>query len=157
MYYSLLGRDVEHEVVPFMQYSGIGMTVWSPLAGGFLSGKYTRDNLKSSENRLSGFDLFPHDKEFGFKLVERLRDIAKQHDSSVAQVSLAWLLSKQVVSSIIIGATKLSQLEDNLKAVDVKLTDAEISELDEKTVPVATYPNWFNSRTVDPKHKEALG
>jgi len=157
MYYSLLGRDVEHEVVPFMQYSGIGMTVWSPLAGGFLSGKYTRENLKSSENRLSGFDLFPHDKEFGFRLVERLRDIAKQHDSSVAQVSLAWLLSKQVVSSIIIGATKLSQLEDNLKAVDVKLTDAEIAELDEKTVPVATYPNWFNSRTVDPKHKEALG
>ena len=157
MYYSLLGRDVEHEVVPFLQYHGLGMTVWSPLAGGFLSGKYTRENLKSQENRLSGFDLLPYDKDFGFKLVDKLRNIAKQHDASVAQISLAWLLSKAVVCSIIIGATKPHQLEDNLKAVDVKLTAAEVGELDAMTAPAPLYPNWFNVMTTDAKHKEALG
>ncbi|HET9130566.1 MAG TPA: aldo/keto reductase, partial [Terriglobia bacterium] len=77
MHYALTGRDVEHEVVPFMQHAGLGMTVWSPLAGGFLSGKYTRENLKDPENRLSGFDLLPFDKEMGFKLVDRLREIGK--------------------------------------------------------------------------------
>jgi len=70
MYYSLVGRDVEHEIAPFMRYAGLGMTVWSPLAGGFLSGKYTRENLKDSENRLAGFDFLPFDKEAGFKVVE---------------------------------------------------------------------------------------
>jgi aryl-alcohol dehydrogenase-like predicted oxidoreductase len=157
MYYSLLGRDVEHEVVPFMEYAHLGMTVWSPLAGGFLSGKYTRDNLKAEENRLSGFDLLPYDKEFGFKLVEKLREIGKQHNASVAQISLAWLLARPVVASIIVGATKPHQLEDNLKSVDVKLTDAEVAELDTMTAPTPLYPNWFNAMTTDVKHKEALG
>jgi aryl-alcohol dehydrogenase-like predicted oxidoreductase len=156
MYYSLLGRDVEHEVIPFLQYHGLGMTIWSPLAGGFLSGKYTRENLKSSENRLSGFDLLPYDKEFGFKLVEKLREIGQEHRASVAQIALAWLLSKPVVSSIIVGATKPHQLEDNLKAVDVKLTAAEVADLDKMTAPTPIYPNWFNAMTVDAKHKEAL-
>jgi len=157
MYYSLLGRDVEHEVVPFMQYAGLSMTVWSPLAGGFLSGKYTRDNLKAEENRLSGFDLLPFDKEFGFKLVEKIREIGKQRDASVAQIALAWLLAKKVVASIIVGATKPHQLEDNLKSVHVKLTDAELAELDTLTAPTPIYPNWFNAVTTDVKHKEALG
>jgi len=157
MYYSLLGRDVEHDVVPFLQYHGLSMTVWSPLAGGFLSGKYTRESLKSSENRLSGFDLLPYDKEFGFKLVEKLRGIAQQHKASVAQAALAWLLSKPVVASIIVGATKEQQLEDNLKAVDVKLASAELADLDAMTAPAPLYPNWFNAMTTDAKQKEALG
>ena len=157
MYYSLLGRDVEHEIVPFMEYAHLSMTVWSPLAGGFLSGKYTRENLKAEENRLSGFDLLPYDKEFGFKLVEKLRDIARRHDASVAQASLAWLLTKRVVASIIIGATKLHQLDDNLKSVNVKLSDEEIANLNAATAPTPLYPNWFNTMTVDAKHKEALG
>ena len=71
LYYSLVGRDVEHELVPFLHFAGLSMTVWSPLAGGFLSGKYTRETLKDSENRLSGFDFLPFDKEQGFKVVER--------------------------------------------------------------------------------------
>lgn len=157
MYYSLVGRDVEHDVVPFMQYAGVGMTIWSPLAGGFLSGKYTRENLADSENRLSGFDFLPFDKEAGFKLVDRLREIAERHNASVAQVALAWLLAKPVVSSIIVGASKLHQLEDNLNAVDVKLTDDEVSELDAMTNPQPVYPRWFNQNLVDARHKEILG
>jgi aryl-alcohol dehydrogenase-like predicted oxidoreductase len=156
MYYSLLGRDVEYEVVPFMKYVGIGMTVWSPLAGGFLSGKYTRENLKDEGNRLAGFDFLPYDKEFGFKVVDKLKGIANRHDASVAQISLAWLLSKPVVSSIIVGATKPHQLEDNLKSVNVKLTDSEIAELDAMTAPAPLYPNWFNAMTIDAQHKQAL-
>jgi aryl-alcohol dehydrogenase-like predicted oxidoreductase len=153
MNYSLLGRDVEHEIVPFMLDAGLGMTVWSPLAGGFLSGKYTRENLSDSENRLSGPEFLPIDKELGFKLLERMRELAKERVASVAQIALAWLLAKAVVSSIIIGATKQHQLEDNLKAVDVKLSDEEVAELDVMTAPTTQYPNWFNTNLIDAKHK----
>jgi aryl-alcohol dehydrogenase-like predicted oxidoreductase len=156
MHYALTGRDVEHDVVPFMQHAGLGMTVWSPLAGGFLSGKYTRENLKDPENRLSGFDLLPFDKEMGFKLVDRLREIGKSHNGAVAQVALAWLLSKPVVSSIIVGASKTQQLQDNLGAFDVRLSEAEIAELDGMTAPAGQYPGWFSERTVDPVHKKSL-
>ncbi len=156
MNYSLVGRDVEHEVVPLMQYTGLGMTIWSPLAGGFLSGKYTRENLKDSDNRLAGFDLLPFDKEFGFTVVEKLRSVAQDHNASVAQVALAWLLSKPVVSSIIVGASKRHQLEENLKAIEIQLREIDLTALDEPTAPTPLYPNWFNANLIDPKHQAAL-
>src|SRR5215469_9082591 len=102
MYYSLVGRDVERDVIPMMRRYGLGLTVWSPLAMGFLSGKYTRQTLSDPDNRLSGFDILPFDKEQGFKLVERMRGIAAAHDASVAQVGIAWLLARQGVTSVII-------------------------------------------------------
>lgn len=157
MNYSLLGRDVEHEVVPFMRHAGLGMTVWSPLAGGFLSGKYTPENLKGSENRLSGFDFLPFDKERGFTVVDKVREFAGRHGASVAQIALAWLLAKPVVASIILGASKLHQLEDNLKAVEVKLSEADIAVLDEMSAATPLYPNWFSANLVDAQHKAALG
>jgi aryl-alcohol dehydrogenase-like predicted oxidoreductase len=156
MYYSMVGRDVEHEIVPFMRYAGLGMTVWSPLAGGFLSGKYTRENLKDSENRLAGFDFLPFDKEAGFKVVEKMREVAERHEASAAQIAIAWLLAKPVVSSVIVGASKPHQLEDNLKAVDVKLSGAEVAELDAITAPIPLYPNWFNANLADAQHKAVL-
>jgi aryl-alcohol dehydrogenase-like predicted oxidoreductase len=157
MHYALTGRDVEHDIVPFMLHSGLSMTVWSPLSAGFLSGKYTRQTLVDPENRLSGFDIIPIDKEKGFQLLDRLREIAKAHNASVAQVALAWLLAKPVVASIIIGASKVMQLEDNLGALKVRLTDAEMADLDERTALPVQYPNWFSERTIDVAHKEALG
>jgi aryl-alcohol dehydrogenase-like predicted oxidoreductase len=157
MYYSLVGRDAEHDVVPFLKHSGLTMNVWSPLAGGFLSGKYTRENLKDDDNnRLSGPDFLPTDKELGFRVVERMREAASARGASVAQVALAWLLSKPFVSSIIVGATKLHQLEDNLKAVEVELSQEELNELDRMTAPAPLYPHWFNNNLVDAKHKEIL-
>ena len=156
MYYSLVGRDVEHEIAPFMRYAGLGMTVWSPLAGGFLSGKYTRENLKDSENRLAGFDFLPFDKEAGFKVVEMMRGIAERREASVAQIATAWLLAKPVVSSVIVGASKLHQLEDNLKAADLKLNDAEVAELDAITAPTPIYPNWFNVNLMDAQHAAVI-
>jgi len=126
------------------------------LAGGFLSGKYTRETIKDPANRLSGFDFLPMDKEKGFKLVDRLREMAKAHGASVAKVAIAWVLEKPVVASVIIGASKKHQLEDNLGAIEVRLTPTEMTELDELTAPTVQYPNWFSERTVDTVHKEAL-
>jgi aryl-alcohol dehydrogenase-like predicted oxidoreductase len=158
MYYSLLGRDVERDVIPMMQRYGVGLTAWSPLAFGFLSGKYTRQTLSDPNNRLSGFDILPFDKEQGFKLVERMRAIAAAHDASVAQVALAWLLSRHGVTSVIVGATKLSQLDDNLKAAAVTLTAAQIAELDAATALTPVYPNFFTDNiAVDRPVAEALG
>ncbi len=149
MNYSLLGRDVERDVIPMMRRYGIGMTVWSPLASGFLSGKYTRESLKDPENRFSGFDLLPFDKEQGFRLVEQMRPIARRRNASVAQVALAWLLSKDAVTSILLGASKTSQLDDNLKAIEVKLDAAEVKALDDATVLPPVYPTWFIEQLAD--------
>jgi aryl-alcohol dehydrogenase-like predicted oxidoreductase len=156
MYYSLVGRDIEHDTVPFMNNSGVGLTVWSPLAGGFLSGKYTRDNLDDPNNRLSGFDFLPHDKEWGFTVLDTVREIAQDHGATPAQVSLAWLLSQPHVSSVLVGSSKASQLDDNLSAVNLQLTSEEITKLDELTHPVPLYPNWFTTMTLDGRVVEAL-
>ena len=156
MHYSLLGRDVERDVIPMMHRYGLGLTVWSPLASGFLSGKYTRDTLTAADNRYSGFDLLPFDKEQGFQLVERMRGIATVHTASVAQVAIAWLLARGAVSSVLVGATKLHQLNDNLAATDLTLSAAEIAELDVATAPVAVYPNWFIDRLMDSQTAQAL-
>jgi aryl-alcohol dehydrogenase-like predicted oxidoreductase len=157
MYYSLVGRDIEHEVVPFVKDAGIGVMVWSPLAGGFLTGKYTRENPAGDGGRLTGFDMLPYDREKGHTVVDRLRAIGQAHQASPAQVALAWLLAKPYVTSILLGANKMSQLEDNLGASVVQLTAAEIAELDEITAPGAVYPNWFTARTADVPVKAALG
>lgn len=156
MYYSLLGRDVERDVIPMMRRYGLGLTVWSPLASGFLSGKYTRDNLNDPDNRYSGFDLLPFDKDKGFTLVDQMRKIASAHNASVAQVAIAWLLAKQAVTSVLLGASKLKQLTDNLGAVAVKLSEEEIKGLDAATLPAPVYPNWFIDNLADAKMKEAL-
>lgn len=146
MNYSLLGRDVERDVIPMLKAYGLGLTVWSPLASGFLSGKYTRENLSNPDNRFSGFDIMPFDKEKGFALVDRLRTLAGQRGASVAQVALAWLLAKPAVSSVILGASKLTQLEDNLGAAEVKLSAREVADLDVAAPLPEVYPNWFFDR-----------
>jgi aryl-alcohol dehydrogenase-like predicted oxidoreductase len=156
MHYSLLGRDVERDVIPMMQRYGLGLTVWSPLASGFLSGKYTRTNLADPANRFSGFDLLPFDKEKAFALVDEMRGIANRHQASVAQVALAWLLAKPAVTSIMLGASKRSQLDDNLGAAAMKLTADEVAALDRATEPPAVYPNWFSEKLVDATLRDAL-
>lgn len=157
MYYSLLGRDVERDVLAMMRRYGLGLVVWSPLAAGFLSGKYTRESLSDPANRYSGFDILPFDKEQGFRLVDRLRQIADAHGASVAQVALAWLLARPGVTSILLGASKAHQLDDNLGAANVALTAAEIAELDAATPLAPVYPNWFIDGLVDQPAAAALG
>ena len=156
MYYSLVGRDLEHEIVPFCQDAGIGIVVWSPLASGFLSGRYTRQDPSGGQGRLATFDMLPVDKEKGYTLVEKMRGIAAGHGATVAQVALAWLLAKPYVTSILLGASKVPQLEDNLGAERVRLSDAELAELDRETAPAALYPNWFQAGTADTRVRDAL-
>jgi len=156
MYYSLVGRDIEHEVLPFTRDAGIGTMIWSPLAGGFLSGKYTRETLKDPDNRLSGFDFLPFDKDQGFRLIDEMRPIAQAHDASVAQVALAWLLNKPGVDTILLGASKPAQLEDNLCALRVRLSLDEMRRLDELSAPATYYPAWFNGKLRDQKIDDAI-
>jgi len=142
-YYSLVGRDLEHELLPLCREEGIGVRPWSPLSGGFLSGKYKRDDPNPAGTRRSGFDFPPIDVERGFDAIEALDQIARDRGATVAQVALAWLLAQQGVTSVIIGANKMSQLEDNLKAADIKLTDSEIETLSATTAPRPIYPQWM--------------
>jgi len=156
MYYSLVGRDLEHEMVPFVEDAGIGLMIWSPLASGFLSGKYTRENPGGDGGRLTGFDIIPFDRERGYIVVEKLQEISRCHNASPAQVALAWLLSRPSVTSILVGASKLSQLQDNLGAASLELSADEIATLDALTEPVAPYPNWFNASIYDAQVRDAL-
>lgn len=157
MYYSLVARDLDHEFVPFLRATGTGMTVWSPLAGGLLSGKYSRDGVHDKETRLGGgFNFIPFDRARAFDVVDKMREIGRAHAATVAQIALAWLLAKPFVTSVILGATKMSQLEDNLQAMEVQLLDSEIAALDEMTTPAVQYPAWFTAATTDPAHKQAL-
>ncbi|MFA5939525.1 MAG: aldo/keto reductase [Sinimarinibacterium sp.] len=141
MYYSLLGRDVERDVLPMMRRYGLGLTVWSPLAYGFLSGAYTREDLSRPDNRFSGFDMLQFDKDQGFALLELMRRIAKERPASVAQVAIAWLLARSGVTSVLLGATQLQQMENNLGAVDIKLAEADLAELDAATAITPLYPS----------------
>ena len=157
MYYSLLGRDLEHEIVPFCKHAGVGICAWSPLAGGFLSGRYTRQDPTGGKGRLATFDFLPFDKEKGYDLVERMRAIAAGHKATVAQLALAWMLAKDFISVIIVGASRMNQFEDNLGAMNLKLSPAELQDLDNLTQPPAIYPNWFHQQTQDTPVTNALG
>jgi aryl-alcohol dehydrogenase-like predicted oxidoreductase len=130
--------------------------VWSPLASGFLSGKYTRENLADPNNRYSGFDLLPFDKERGFAVVELLRTIARMHECSVAQVAIAWLLTRAGVTSVLLGASKVTQLDDNLGATSIVLGADELKQLDEATALSPVYPFWFAQATADQAMSSAL-
>jgi aryl-alcohol dehydrogenase-like predicted oxidoreductase len=156
MYYSLLCRDIERDVIPMLKRNGLGLTVWSPLAFGFLSGKYTRENLKNPENRYSSLDILPFDKEHGFRLVEQMRAIATTHNSSVPKVALAWLLAQPSLTSVLVGASKLQQLEDNLGAADLQLSKADLDDLGAATALAPTYPNWYIEALSDGQMREAL-
>jgi aryl-alcohol dehydrogenase-like predicted oxidoreductase len=142
-YYSIAGRDLDREIVPLMESEKVGLLVWSPLAGGLLSGKFSRTNQKPADSRRTEFDFPIVDKERTWKILDAIAPIAKAHGCSAARVSLAWLLAKPVVTSIIIGAKRLDQLADNLAAVDLKLTPDEIKQLDEVSALPPEYPGWM--------------
>src|ERR1700726_2702207 len=141
-YYSIAGRDLERELVPLLEAEKTGLLVWSPLAGGLLSGKFSRENQKPEGSRRSEFDFPIVDKERTWKILDVMAPIAKAHNCSPARISLAWLLAKPVVTSIIIGAKRLDQLNDNLAAVDLKLTQDELRQLDEVSALAPEYPGW---------------
>jgi aryl-alcohol dehydrogenase-like predicted oxidoreductase len=156
VYYSLVGRDVEHELVPLALEAGIGLLTWSPLASGFLTGKYTRENPQGDGGRLTGFDILPYDRERGYILLDSMRQIASSHNATPAQIAIGWILTRKAVASVLLGASKLSQLEDNLAAAKLTLTADDLRTLEDLTRSAPIYPNWFNANIFDAQAKAAL-
>ena len=142
-YYSIAGRDLERDLVPLLEVEKTGLLVWSPLAGGLLSGKFSRENQKPAGTRRAEFDFPIVDKERTWKIIDAMTPIAKAHGCSPARVALAWVLAKPFVTSVIIGAKRLEQLKDNIAAVDLKLSADEIKKLDEVSALPLEYPGWM--------------
>ncbi len=147
-YYSLAGRELEREMIPLLLDQGVGLLVWSPLAGGFLSGKFTRGGTDAAGRR-ANFDFPPIDKEQAYGIVDAMRPIAAAHGATVPQVALAWLLAQPAVSSIIIGARKPEQLDDNLKSVELALSPEELKALSEASRLKVEYPVWMDNLPSD--------
>jgi aryl-alcohol dehydrogenase-like predicted oxidoreductase len=140
-YYTVAGRDLERELVPMMQSESVGLMVWSPLAGGLLSGKYSRAG--EGQGRRAAFDFPPVDKERAFDLIDLMKPMAESRGVSVAQIALSWLLHQQVVTSVIIGAKRMEQLADNIAACEVSLTGDELAQLGAASKLPAEYPGWM--------------
>lgn len=144
MYYSLVGRGLEHEFQSFAEYYNIGILVWSALAGGFLSGKYSRTNPAPAGSRFADSGVFvPFDREMGYRVIDVLAQIAERHGASPARVALAWTLARPAISSVIIAARTIEHLEDNILAVDLRLSDEETRLLDAVSDPGVPYPKWM--------------
>jgi aryl-alcohol dehydrogenase-like predicted oxidoreductase len=146
-YYTVAGRDLEREVIPMLKSEGVGLMVWSPLAGGFLSGKFTRDG--EGEGRRANFDFPPVNKERGYDVIDVLRELASAKGRSIAQLALGWLLHQPAVSTVIVGAKRPDQLADNLGAVEVEFTPDELARIDAVSKLPPEYPGWMIERQSD--------
>jgi len=142
-YYSLSTRDIERELVPLAIDQNMAIMPWSPLAGGFLSGKFTRSDATDSDSRRAKFDFPPINKDRAYDIIDVLAEIGKQHGVSVAQVALAWVRLQKGITSTIIGAKTVEQLNDNIKSIDVALSAEELKRLDEISALPAEYPGWM--------------
>lgn len=145
-YYTVAGRDLERELVPMLKSEGLGLMVWSPLAGGFLSGKYGRDQQGEADARRTKFDFPPVDKERAWDVIDVMRGIGEAKGVTVAQVALAWLLHQPQVTSVIVGAKRPDQLADNIKATEVKLSPEELAKIDAMSKLPGEYPGWMLER-----------
>jgi aryl-alcohol dehydrogenase-like predicted oxidoreductase len=145
-YYTIAGRDLERELVPMMQAEGLGLLVWSPLAGGLLSGKFNREGDGPEGARRVAFDFPPVNRDRAFDCIDAMRPIADAHGVSVARIALAYVLAKPFTTSVIIGAKTVEQLDDNLAAVDIRLTPEQLAQLDAVSALPEEYPGWMISR-----------
>src|SRR5450631_501742 len=146
-YYTIAGRDLERELLPLIKDQQIGLMVWSPLAGGLLSGKYSRDKEKDAAGRRVSFDFPPVNRDRAFDIIDQLQVMAEAKNASIAGRALAWLLQQPAVTTVIIGANKMEQLEDNLKSIDLKFTGDELEKLDKLSQLPPEYPGWMLERT----------
>ena len=153
-YYSIAGRDLENELVPMVQDQHMAILPWSPLAGGFLSGKYTRTNKPGDGSRRLNFDFPPVNQERAYDIIDVMETVAEAHDVSVARIALAWVLAKSGVTSVIIGAKNTDQLMDNIHAVDVNLTTEQLEQLDAVSATPKPYPQWMIQRQSSDRYAE---
>ena len=145
-YYAIAGRDLEREIVPMLLDQSVGLMVWSPLAGGFLSGKFKREGAGPNDARRTTFDFPPIDKARGFDVIDAMRPIAAAHGVSVARIAIAWLLHQKAVSTVIIGAKSVEQLDDNIAASDIMLSAEHLAALDAASALTPEYPAWMIDR-----------
>jgi aryl-alcohol dehydrogenase-like predicted oxidoreductase len=145
-YYSIASRDIEREIVPLLEAEHLGLMVWSPLAGGLLSGKFKRDAGGPNDARRSSFDFPPVNREHAFAVVDAMRPLAERHGCSVARLALAWLLQQRGVMSVIVGAKRPDQLQDNLAASELHLAPEELAALDKVSALTPEYPRWMVDR-----------
>ncbi|UVA80149.1 aldo/keto reductase [Pandoraea commovens] len=153
-YYTVAGRDLERDIVPMLRSENVGLMVWSPLAGGLLSGKYTRDGQTEDGARRQSFDFPPVNVERAYDVIDVMRGIATEKGVSVAQIALAWLLAQPVVSTVIIGAKRADQLDDNIAATRVTLNERELSAINAASALPSEYPGWMLSRQGDPRRAQ---
>jgi aryl-alcohol dehydrogenase-like predicted oxidoreductase len=153
-YYTVAGRDLEREIIPMLRSEGVGLMVWSPLAGGLLSGKYGREQQAEPGSRRIAFDFPPVDKERAWDCVDAMRPIAQAHGVSVAQIALSWLLHQPQVTSVIIGAKRPEQLADNIAATQVALSAAELEQIDNASRLPAEYPGWMFERQGETRRRQ---
>jgi aryl-alcohol dehydrogenase-like predicted oxidoreductase len=153
-YYTIAGRDLEREIVPMLASEGLGLMVWSPLAGGLLSGKYGRDQQGEAGSRRTTFDFPPVERERAWDCIDAMRPIAAQKGVSVAQIALAWLLHQRAVTTVIVGAKRVDQLDDNIAATKVKLSAEELAILDDVSGLPAEYPGWMLARQGDARREQ---
>ncbi|MBB3257635.1 aryl-alcohol dehydrogenase-like predicted oxidoreductase [Paraburkholderia bannensis] len=153
-YYTIAGRDLEREIVPMLGSEGLGLMVWSPLAGGLLSGKYGRDQQGEAGSRRTTFDFPPVQRERAWDCIDAMRPIAAQKGVSVAQIALAWLLHQRAVTTVIVGAKRVDQLDDNIAATQVKLSPEELAILDDVSGLPAEYPGWMLARQGDARREQ---
>jgi aryl-alcohol dehydrogenase-like predicted oxidoreductase len=153
-YYSIGSRDIEREIVPMALSEGIGIMPWSPLAGGFLSGKFTRTNEVAGNSRRDAFDFPPINKEKAFDIIDVMAEIGKRHNVSIAIVALNWVIKQPAVTSTIIGAKTLEQLNDNISAVNLQLTPEDMQQLNEVSALTSEYPGWMVTRQMQGRWPE---
>ena len=153
-YYTIAGRDLERELIPMLQSEGVGLMVWSPLAGGLLSGKYGREQQAEEGSRRTKFDFPPVNRDRAFDCIDAMRPIAKGHGISVAQVALAWLLHQPRITSVIVGAKRPEQLADNLAATQVVFSAGELAALDDVSRLPPEYPGWMFERQGEYRRKQ---
>jgi len=153
-YYSIASRDIEREIIPMGLSEDIGIMPWSPLAGGFLSGKFTRKNAVAGNSRRDTFDFPPLNKEKAYDIIDVLEEMAGRYKVSVATVALNWVISQKGITSTIIGAKSLDQLNDNIKAVDLVLADSDMIRLNESSALSSEYPGWMVNRQLQGRWPE---
>ena len=145
-HYTLASRELERELIPLLLDQKMGLMVWSPLAGGLLTGKFKRNAEGPKDARRAAFDFPPINKEKAFDIIDVLEPMAKEKKATIAQLALAWLLHQPVVTSVILGVKKMEQLEDNLKSIKITFTEDELKKLNEVSKPAPEYPHWMLER-----------
>lgn len=153
-FYSVASRDLEREIIPMALSENVSIMPWSPLAGGFLSGKYSRNAKIAGNNRRDSFDFPPLNKEKAYDIIEVMEQIAGKHNVSVATVALNWVIIQPGITSTIIGAKTLEQLNDNIKAVHLELTPDEVKQLNEISALSSEYPGWMVNRQLQGRWPE---